>query len=68
MLWLLVFAQAVPSVPAPPRVQAKAAVRVMRADKVTAETWAKAGPAARRELLRTDEGGRPIVIRTIEHQ
>jgi hypothetical protein len=47
---------------------ATASVRIERAAPVTAQHWSQAPIASRREVERTDENGRKIIVRLIEHQ
>jgi hypothetical protein len=69
MLLLLALAEIAPSSPAVPvRVQATAAIRIERAGVATKTEWERLPPQRRRELIRTDELGRSIAIRLIEHE
>lgn len=45
-----------------------ASVRLERALPVSAEQWHAMPQSSRRELQRTDEAGRKLLIRVIEHQ
>ena len=66
MLALLLLASAAPQTPRPPA-PAKATVRIERAVEMRARDWGKPTSAQQREVRRTDEQGRPILLRLVEH-
>ena len=73
MLWLSIAAilSAAPQAgahPAPVSAAAVATVRIERASEIRAETWSRAPANRRRDLDRTDDSGRKIVVRVIEHE
>jgi hypothetical protein len=71
MFALLFLAQAIPQA-SPSRsaaeASAKVLVRIEHATSVRAEDWAKPKDVQRREVRRTGEDGRPILLRLEEHQ
>jgi hypothetical protein len=69
VLALLAGAASAASQPAAPAARAATAtVRIERAGSITADHWSKAPITSRREVVRTDENGRKITVRLIEHQ
>lgn len=69
MILLIALAQAAtPAQDTQPRVQARAVGRVVRPVVATREEWEHLAPASRREIIRNDEFGRPVIIRLIEHE
>ena len=65
MLLLVAFAAAEPP-PAHVEAQARATVRIERAVRVDLESWERLPAAARREMLVSDEQGRPLLLRLLE--
>jgi hypothetical protein len=61
-------ASAVPQPSGPATPPASATVRIERAVSITERHWNQAPIASRREVERTDEKGRKIIVRLIEHQ
>ena len=70
MSWLLVFAaSAAHSVQTPhPRQQARAAVRILRPGKASAEEWQRSPIGGHREIVIRDEQGRELRVRVVEYE
>ncbi|HEU5482849.1 MAG TPA: hypothetical protein VFU80_07160 [Sphingomicrobium sp.] len=66
---LLVAAVAIAD-PSPPRLaaQARASVRIERPVKVNRKEWERLPQSSRREVIRRDGRGRPILLRLVEQQ
>jgi hypothetical protein len=67
---LLIATTAVAAVPPPPRpaqVQARAIVRIMRPAIASSKAWELSPKGARKETIRRDERGEPVLLRLIEY-
>jgi hypothetical protein len=69
LLAALAASQAAPAPPPPKaRLQATATVRIERPSTVTAKDWEQTPQPMKREVIVSDEQGRPILLRLVENQ
>lgn len=70
MFALLFLAETIAQKPdsGPASATAQAVVRVERGTTVRAEDWHKPKDGQRREVRRTGEDGRPLLLRLVEHE
>jgi len=67
---LLLFASAAITVSKPPAAQAQATatIRIERPAIASDKEWEHSPKASRREIIRRDERGQPMLLRVIEYQ
>jgi len=68
---LLIASTAVASVPPGPRpadVQARATIRILRPAIASRKGWDLSPKGSRKETIRRDEQGQPVLLRLIEYQ
>ena len=58
---------AVPSPPGPVQAQAKVIVRIVRPAIASSKAWDLSPKGARKETIRRDERGEPVLLRLIEY-